>query len=478
MLIGAGARGRTALALLVSLLVLVGLTVTGASAAHAADSSPTPAPDLGGLPHGVTVSWPPTNKPVQITPGTTSTATFWVTNDTATAVRIDVKPATAVPGDNGSLSVTDGADARFPTIRISPSHFRAMPGSTTAIKETVTSPSNLPPGVYLLPAVVQPHDPHGKGNVKIERAVVGLSTFQVPGAVDIALDASLTPADPPAGTLTRKLPGLPSIEVGRSAGATLHVQSQASGGFYAYYEVTGTTSGIGSLTLDGHAAGLPADIRAEQSLYFPGLARDFPVTWKADALSAAKQTLTADVSFSPKPDESRTVATTMTLVVISPWWIAVAILLLLLYGVSSMRRASRLAAADHGRRRRVQKRSRPAAALPGRILAAVVAVLAGLLALYWMLGAVVVLGVVVFAVTARLLRGAASTVAARRLLVVGIVGLSLVVAAGGLLAATFARSISPGYALAMTSGAALWLLACDLLRQPTTAGAVAEPVAV
>lgn len=464
MLTCADARGRRVPGFLAGLLIVVGVTLTSSPAAHAAD--PSPAPDLGDLPHGVTVSWPPTNKPVEIEPGTTASSSFWVTNDTARGVPIDIKPATAVPGEDGSLAVTDGADSRFPKITLVPSHFRAAPGSTTAVKETVVSPSDLPAGVYLLPAVVHPHDSRGSGNVRINRAIVGLTTFQVPGSVNVALSATLTPTDPPAGSLTRKLPGLPTIEIGRSAGATLGVTSHASGGFYAYYEVTGTTSGIGSLTLDGHAPGLPSDLRADQSLYFPGIRRDFSLSWTAGALTAARQTLTADVSFNPAPNRVQSVAASVTLISISPWWTAVALAVLLLVALTSIRRTARLSRAPAQRRRRAEKKPQGRMSQSiGRGLLALVALFAGSLAIYWLLAAAIVLVVIAIVLPWRASQGMDAADAVRRVVPANAVALALIVAGAVMLAMTLLRDASPGYSIALTSAAALCLLACDVLRR-------------
>lgn len=459
MLNGAGARGRTALGLLVSLLVVVGLTLAGASAADADD----PSPKLSGLPHGVTVSWPPTSKPVEIVPGTTSHATFWVTNDTDRAVPITIKPATAVPGDDGALGVSSGADSRFPSITLTPSRFVAAAGSTTLVKETVVSPSDLPPGVYLLPAVVQPHDRYGRGNVRIRRSLVGLTTFQVPGDVEIDLTATLMHTDPPPGTLTRKLPGLPLIEVGRAAGATLQVSSQSTSGFYAYYEVTGTTRGLGSLTFDGHAAGIPTDLRGDQSLYFPDTHRDFPITWRSSSFEAAEQTLTANVSFSSSPSQLRSVTTVQTLVVISPWWIAVGVLVLLLVAVASMRRTVRMLRSHSRRQRRrveVSRARRTPAVLGGAVLV-IVAVTAGALSMFWVLAATVALAAAGLILQCR---GADPARMLRRLMTLHVATLAALALAAALLVASFVRHLSPGYSFGVLSGAACLLLSLAVVR--------------
>lgn len=455
-----GRRGHPALGVVLSLLVVMGAIVAGISAADADD----PSPDLSGLPHGVTVSWPPTSKPVVIQPGTTSTATFWVTNDTAQTVPITITPATAVPGDDGSMAVSDGADQRFPSITLKPSKFDAAAGSTTEVKETVVSPADLPAGVYLLPAVVRPQDPTGNGNIKIQRSLVGLTTFQVPGDVNIALSASLVQSDAPAGTLTRKIPGLPLIEIGRSAGATLRVASESDAGFYAYYEVTGTTSGIGSLTFDGHTDGLPADLRVGQSLYFPGTHRDFPVTWKADALGAAEEKLVANVSFNPSPNQVRSVSASETLVVISTWWVAVALALLMLLALVSLQRTRGSLRQQGRRRRRSERREGHVSQAAAGIVLAVLAVAAGALAVVWLMAGVIVVGTVGVAGAARMSRRQSSSTGLSWLVPANLAALIAIVVAGLLLAATFVKDLSPGYALAVLAGTAWLLLMVNVIR--------------
>ena len=55
---------------------------------------------------------------------------FWVSNETPKAIPVEILPATAVPGNNGTLGVKPGADPRFPTISYTPRNFAAQPHTT------------------------------------------------------------------------------------------------------------------------------------------------------------------------------------------------------------------------------------------------------------------------------------------------------------------------------------------------------------
>lgn len=47
---------------------------------------------------GITVSWYPTSNPFTLNPGSTSHGMFWVTNQTPTAIPVNIFPLTVQPG--------------------------------------------------------------------------------------------------------------------------------------------------------------------------------------------------------------------------------------------------------------------------------------------------------------------------------------------------------------------------------------------
>lgn len=462
MLTRIAARRRAVPRLLAVLLTLAALTVAALPGARAdgprGSSTPVPTPGSGTLPHGVTVSWPPTNRPAEMEAGQTAHSTFWVTNDSDRPLAVTIVPATAQPGDNGHLGVAAGADRRFPSIRFSPSRFTARPRTTTAVTESVAAPSDLPPGVYLLPALVKPRDPQGSGNVQIHRSIAALTTFQVPGAVDVALDASLTPGTAPNGTLQRKIPGLPTIVIGKSAAATLRVTSAASSGTYASYEITGTPLGIGSLTFEGHTPGAVADLRSDPELYFPGLHRDFAIAWKLGAVTLGKDVIAAQISFNPVPNRVESVTASMDVIAISPWWLLVVVIVLLLLVAGSARRTARLARQSRiaaGRRRAQVKPVDGGRRWVRSGFLLVGTVVLGALSAYWLLAALVVVGLVATVIVGLTLGESG----ARR------VGLfhaasGIVLAAGATSSViSLVSSLSPAYALAALAACLLWVIA-------------------
>ncbi len=439
---------------MLSLLVVASMVLLGAPAARAANPG-------GALPNGITVSWLPTSQPAKIVLGQATTSTFWVTNNATKTIPIDILPAVALPGNNGTLKVSPGADPRFPSITFTPSKFNAKPDSTTEVKTTIISPVDLPAGTYLLPAIVEPQNLDESGNLHIERSIVALTTFQLPGKLDISMEAKLLSPTARQGTLTRKLPKLPLIEIGTSVQTTLRITSHSASGVFAYYEITGRHTLLGKLKFDGHAPGIDNDVRGESSLYFHGLHRDIPVRWASGAAGAGRYTLEATVSFNPEPNQVSSIGTSMTMFVISPWWLAAVIALLLVCALLAVTHTRRLSHKPHARRRDAPSSNSPSVTtqvIVG-VLLSVTALVAGALSTFWTLGALVVVGALALGGIALRARGWELAEAVRRALLFHRLAVVLVVAGAGALVATFAVKLSPGYALAGVSAAALWLLA-------------------
>jgi len=456
--------------------VLKRLAAVLASLALIVSAAPASAAGPGGQPgtssgtsEGITVSWLPTTEAAQIVPGEKSTSTFWVTNDSDADVDVDVVPATAVPGNNGSMQIVSGADPRFPSIVLTPSTFLARAHSTTAVKATIVAPSDLQAGVYLLPAVVQPHSRStGKGNVQIERSVAALTTYQLPGDVDISMDADFRETHGPAGTLVRKLFGLPAIEVGTQVLSTLRVTSYAASGIYAYYELHGSHAALGSLVFDGHTEGIDNDVRGDKSLYFNGVYREFPVAWSDGKLALGLDQVDASVFYNPSPSQVARIGGSMSVFVISPWWFAIPVLALLFVAWRLVRRTSKISGRGSGGHRRDPKK--PVAAelnvpVTSSVVVGVLGVVFGLLADWVALGALGVLGILAGVATALLAPSRELAIAARRLTLFHLGAVLVLVASAVALAMTVSSDLTPGYALAGLSIGALWIVAGRLLNR-------------
>ena len=447
---------------------LASLALIASAAPAAAARSGAQSDTTTGTPDGITVSWLPTTQAAQIVPGAKSTSTFWVTNDADADVDVDVFPATAVPGNNGSMQIVSGADPRFPSIVLTPSHFLARAHTTTAVKATIQAPSDLQAGVYLLPAIVQPHSRGGgDGNVQIERSVAALTTYQLPGDVDISMDAGFRDIHGPAGTLVRQLFGLPAIEIGTTAVSTLRITSHAAPGIYAYYEVQGTHSALGSLVLDGHTAGIDDDLRGDKSLYFNGIYREFPVTWSDGRFAVGLDQVKATVFYNPTPSSVASIGGAMSIFVIAPWWFAIPVVILLVVAWRLMRRTSRMSGRGGGRRREEKK---PVAAelkvpVTSSVLVGVFGVAFGLLADWIALGLLGLVGVLAALATAFLAPSRELATSARRLTLFHVGAVLVLLASAVALALTVVSELSPGYALAGLSIGALWIIAGRLLNR-------------
>ena len=81
---------------------------------------------------------------------------------------------------------------------------------------TVNTPPMLAPGVYLVPAVVQPTNPKKVGNIHVQQDIDALTTFQVPGLTHAHISAEFRN---PSGTSTPSVfhvPGFPEVQMGTS----------------------------------------------------------------------------------------------------------------------------------------------------------------------------------------------------------------------------------------------------------------------
>lgn len=352
-------KRRITISGILAVVLAMGLAATGNVGAQAAASTPPAPGNPGSSTFGLTVSWSPTTAPVQATRGETATGKFWVTNTTKHAIPVQIRPAIAVPGNNGQLSVRSGIDKRFSKISYTPNTFTARPDSTTAIRVTVTIPDSLGPGIYLIPGVVHPQPPAADGGIHIEQDVIAPVTFQIPGAVNANLTAAFLPtAAPPHGTVAYHFPGLPEIEIGPVGTTTLRVTARSTGSLYAYGEVTAKQHPFGTTALDSHTPNLPTDLRLSPVLFFPGVHRDYPIAWRSLPLGVGLAHLSAYVSYDAGATAlaQKSVATQVLLV--SPWWllsIAGLLALLLIRLGSGARSLSRPRA---GRRRRVRRRDR------------------------------------------------------------------------------------------------------------------------
>lgn len=273
---------------------------------------------------GITVSWLPASAPAIATPGSTAQSTFWVTNQTATPIPVTVAPATAVPQNNGVLSLMAGADPRFSSITYDPSSFVAQPKATTPVLVSVTVPANLNPGYDLVPAIVQPHPPQGSGNINVVESLVALVTFQIPGVTKAHLQATFLSFPQSTGrglAPVHHVPGLPPVKLATSSSVLLRVLDDSPVAFVAYSEITGTQQPFGSVVIKGHVPGLSNDVRGIPRLYFPGRYRDFTVTWHPSLLGLGHAHLIAYLHFQPRPTEVATTVATIDVLVVSPWWV-------------------------------------------------------------------------------------------------------------------------------------------------------------
>jgi hypothetical protein len=300
---------------------------------------------LKGTGVGFTVSWLPTTSPVQVVPGETAQSSFYVTNQTALSIPVAILPGTAVPGSNGRLQVQRGADARFPSIVYAPNNFVAKPRTTTAVTVTVSTPSDLAPGVYIVPAVVLPSPPKGPGNVRILQEIDAIVTFQVPGAVNARLKPSFVHEAP-----SHRVPGLPTIQVATSGSEVLRVLNNSPTALYSSNEITATQTPFGTVVFKGHTAGDPHDLRNDVALYFPNLYRDYPVAWSPSSVGVGTAHITAYVSYHPNPGEIVQKSTSVEVLVISPLWILLpdgALALLLLLAFRRRRERRKVGDMDH-----------------------------------------------------------------------------------------------------------------------------------
>jgi len=455
-----GHRGR---ALLSALIAMAALVLAPAASATAGPAMPHTADDPAvgagteqeSLPSGLTVSWLPTSNPVIAKIGEMSTGTFWVSNGTTKAISVVITPVTAVPGNNGSLTVQPGADARFPDISYSPSEFVAEPGSTTAITVTTTVPGTLGPGAYILPAAVTPASEATGGSISIRQSIVALVTLQIPGEIDAQLEPRFIGAQTTEGAVIRQFPGLPAIQISSTGHDVLRVYNNSSTSLYSYNEITATQVPLGTVEFDGHTKNVLANYRTSPELYFPGLYRDYPVTWSANPLGFGTAELTAYVAYNPEPSKLKQVSMSSTVIVISPWWLLAIVLYLGTLLVVADRRTRR-----HSRRQRHIRRQLSSTVwqiVGSVVLALFVAALVVFseLAVFLIASAVGIIAAgAVWSVSRR-----RSAVAAARLLLSyqGGIGAVLAGAIVTLILATVA-SWSPGIAIALVAGAGVWTL--------------------
>lgn len=306
---------------------------------------------------GLTVSWSPTTAPVRAKVGGTATGKFWVTNTTKHSIPVQIHPAIAVPGNDGQLSVRAGVDKRFSKISYTPNSFTARPQSTTTILVTVTIPSRLGPGVYLIPGIVHPTPPRTGGGIRIEQDIIAPVTFQIPGTIRADLNAAFIPSTTaPRGTVVYDLPGLPAIEIGPTGTATLRVTAHSAGSLYSYAEITANQRPFGTTSLDGHTVGRPTDLRLSPALFFPGVHRDYPITWRSEPFGVGMTHLNAYVSYDAGQATRALKPAGTSVLLVSSWWflsVGAYLTVLLIHLTSSARRQSR---PRSGRRRRAVRR--------------------------------------------------------------------------------------------------------------------------
>jgi hypothetical protein len=270
---------------------------------------------------GVTVSWLPTTQPVPATPGQTTTGQFWVTNQLPESIPITISPATAVPRNNGGLDILPGQDRSFSSVTYSPTQFVAPAGRTIPVTVTVTLPPSFGPGVYIVPALVQPH-PSGNGNIRLETTISAIVTFIVPGGGSPRVVPRFVTPTRGVVPQTFHVPGLPLLQIGTSGSQSLRVTNVSRFSFYAITEVFSTQSPGGTAVLLGHVPQVQTDLRGSQELYFGSLHRDTPVQWSPQPIGIGVAHLLANVGTNHNGKYVVT-TTTASVLVISPLWLLV-----------------------------------------------------------------------------------------------------------------------------------------------------------
>ncbi|HVX23693.1 MAG TPA: hypothetical protein VHB02_20285 [Acidimicrobiales bacterium] len=451
-----GRRGGALAGVALSLAALAGsFAATGAGAAGATATPPSGSVSSGGPATGVTVSWWPTTKPVTAVPGETTQGSFWVTNEGKKAVPVTILPATAIPGNNGQLTVKTVPDLRFPKITYSPRAFVVTPGSTTVVTVTVVTPTNLQPGIYLVPAAVRPK-PRQVGNIKIQQQVNALVTFRVPGTTEANVEPSFV--GPTSGVHTFHVPGLPQVQLGTSGNETLRVLDDSPSSFYAYNEISATQSPFGKVVFLHHAATTTGDLRNPPDLFFPHRWRDYPVVWSPSIAGFGSAHLTAYVGYQATSRKVLQKSTSTTVLVISPLWTLALAVYALLVLLGARRRARRQVAAGTTDPRRRTVAGRIWQVVASLVMVAVV-VEAAFLSQPAVLAAVGGVGVVVAIVAAVTLNGADRPSAARRLrwyqwaaAVLAVVGAALAAVA------TVSSSVGPDLAVGVLAGTCAWVV--------------------
>jgi hypothetical protein len=349
-------RKMAILLLVMGLLAGVGAVASPALASGASTPQSGPTSTVVSTPQGkvlikpssgVTVSWLPTTQPVTATPGQTTTGQFWVTNQLPVSIPITISPATAVPQNNGGLEIQPGVDQSFTSVTYSPNQFVAPAERTTAVAVTVTLPPSFSPGVYIVPALVQPH-PSGNGNLHLQTTISAIVTFVVPGGGSPrVLPRFVTPTGGGVPQ-TFHVPGLPLLQLGTSGSQSLRVTNVSRFSFYVNTEVFSTQSPGGTAVLLGHVPQIQTDLRGGQELYFGGLHRDTPVQWSPQPIGIGVAHLLANVGTNHNGKYLIT-ATTANVLVISPLWLLVfpaVLAALTLWLRRRNRRAARTPAAD------------------------------------------------------------------------------------------------------------------------------------
>lgn len=458
--------------------VLAVATAFGALGATAALAEDDNASD-GSL----TVSWLPQDQPAQIVAGKTTTSSFWVTNTSTAPIDVRIDPAVALPGDDGQLDVQPGQDPRLTSTTFTPNRFTLAPDQTIKVIATIVAPVDLPPGTYLIPALVEPDDPATEGNIQIRRSIVALNTFQLPGPIETNVSTSLAIVDAP-GSLVRTLPLLPPVVVGDAGRIVLHVQSDSSAGLYAYYETIATLAGVGALTFVGHTEGAPDDIRGAPVLYFPGTSRDHDLDWTAVPLAVGGVSVSATVSFNPDPRTTETETATASFIIVSPWWLVVIAVLAgiaLLRAAFGTRRAMRAAQARRAapggrasRRAELRQSPPPALAIIGTIVLGVLGLAAGLLSDRLVLAGVGV-GLLALLLPTAILLGRRRPAGLAPAFWLSMVGVLLALATIALVVTSALLAWSPAWALVAAAGAAAWAITAIWIgRAATSAGRDAE----
>jgi hypothetical protein len=357
-----------------------------------------------------------------------------------------------VPQNDGNLAVKQGVDPRFPDIGYAPNTFVAQPKATTAIIVTVTTPTDLAPGVYLVPGLVRPN-PQATGPIRIQNDIVALVTFQIPGTTR----SHVVPSFIGSATRTVSLPGLPAMQFGTAGHQVLRVLDDSPSSFYAYNEIISTQTPFGSAAFKGHTPGEPTDLRHASSLYFPGRYRDYPVTWSPSPIGIGTAHLVASVGYSSNGGGIAVASTSIEVLVVSPLWILVLVVYLGLLLVGARRRGRRqiAAAATEPRARSLSGRL---GQIVGSLVMVAVIVAAVPLSNDVLFGAIGLVGVVVAAGGVVRGRHADRAAVARQLLwYQAAIGLLLAAGAVAVLLAVVA-SMASDVSLGVLAGAAVWVV--------------------